>query len=178
MAQARIALVGRHVSFGGVPKAELLERLVAAGVQLNAAGLDLFADERFYTSAHPATLHAFQVTPGDLGLRNGGVMTDIVAAAVDHGLSLCPLELGPHLRLAFRDQAEGAVGNAPSKHRAPPGSITVASAPLSDDDETPKGFYLRRIEGTLWLRGYRSWDGHIWAPDDVFVFASASSTAT
>jgi len=47
----------------------------------------------------------------------------------------------------------------------------VASAPLAQDDETPKGFYLRRIEGVLWLRGYRSWPGHIWSPQDMFVFS-------
>ena len=100
-------------------------------------------------------------------------MTDICAAARQHGLAVCPLELGPHLRLALLDQEEGALGRAQTEHRAPPGSLTVVSHPLSDDDETPKGFYLRRIEGELWLRGYRSWAGHIWQPEDVLVFASA-----
>jgi hypothetical protein len=84
---------------------------------------------------------------------------------------LCPLELGPHLRLQFTDQPEGSLGQPVSQNCAPPGSLTVASAPLAQDDETPKGFYLRRIEGVLWLRGYRSWPGHIWSPQDMFVFS-------
>jgi hypothetical protein len=47
----------------------------------------------------------------------------------------------------------------------------LGSAPLDDQDATVRGFYLRRIGEALWLRGYWSSAGHIWSPDDVFVFA-------
>ncbi|MDA0708693.1 MAG: helicase, partial [bacterium] len=47
----------------------------------------------------------------------------------------------------------------------------IASQILTEDDDFPKGFYLRRIKGVLWLRGYRSWPGHVWEPDDHFVFS-------
>ncbi|NUP08117.1 MAG: hypothetical protein HOW73_18880 [Polyangiaceae bacterium] len=107
----------------------------------------------------------------DLGFDSGATYGQITARALESGLAECPLELGPHLRMQFLDQPEGAAG-APTTHgRAPPGSITVASPSLDDTDETPKGFYLRRIDGALWLRGYCSWQGHIWSPEDVFVFA-------
>ena len=43
--------------------------------------------------------------------------------------------------------------------------------PLDDTDETPKGFYLRRIDGVPWLRGYWSWPGHLWSPEDRRLFA-------
>jgi hypothetical protein len=51
----------------------------------------------------------------------------------------------------------------------------VASSPLDDADETPRGFYLRRVEGVPWLRGYRSGPGHVWSPEDLFVFARGRS---
>jgi hypothetical protein len=35
--------------------------------------------------------------------------------------------------------------------------VTIASPALTDDYETPKGFYLLKICGELWLRGY--WSG-------------------
>ena len=38
---------------------------------------------------------------------------------------------------------KGSLGQPPSQGRAPPASITVASMPLDETDETPKGFYLR-----------------------------------
>jgi len=107
----------------------------------------------------------------ELGFPDGATFAKIVERATRNGLLLCPLELGPHLRLQFTDQPEGSLGQPVSQNCAPPGSLTVASAPLAQDDETPKGFYLRRIEGVLWLRGYRSWPGHIWSPQDMFVFS-------
>ena len=161
----------RQVLIGGASKAELLARLQAARVQLNPIAHALFADDRFTTIAGALVLEVVLVTVGRLGLGAGATFGQVVKCAAAVGLSLCPLELGPHLRLQFTDQTEGSMGQPASQHCAPAGAVTVASAPLCDDDEAPRGFYLRRIEGALWLRGYRSWSGHVWSPADVFVFA-------
>jgi hypothetical protein len=170
-------LAARTVRIGGVPKEELLSRLHAGGVQLNEAAQALFADDRFTTSSASSMVEAVEISVASLGLHDGATFARIVERAASEGLSLCPLELGPHLRLQFIDQPEGSLGQPASEHRAPPASVTVASASLAEDDETPKGFYLRRIEGALWLRGYRSWPGHNWSPQDVFVFARSHREA-
>ena len=91
--------------------------------------------------------------------------------ALESALVECPLELGPHLRMQYLDQPEGGDGSPLTHGRAPAGSITVASFPLDESDETPKGFYLRRVDGVLWLRGYWSWAGHVWGPTDLLLFA-------
>lgn len=162
----------RHKTcIGGVTKVELLDRLRSAGVSINPIGMQLFENESFLTLDSPMTVESVQVSVRELGLPQGGLWAQIVDAAARHDLTLCPLELGPHLRLNLLDQEEGAVGAAETKHQAPPGAITIASAPLGEDDDVPKGFYLRRIEGTLWLRGYKSWPGHVWQPQNVLVFA-------
>jgi hypothetical protein len=166
-------MVVRDVRAGGATKAELLSRLAEARVRLNQAAHDLFADVRFETSATPYVLETIECSVADLGLPRGGTIAHIFEQAGAMGLSVCPLEVGPHLRLQLTLQAEGFLGHPASRHRAPPGSVTVASAALSDDEETPRGFYLRRIEGTLWLRGYRCDAEHGWRPEDVFVFARA-----
>ena len=88
-----------------------------------------------------------------LGFGEGATYEQLTARALESGLVECPLELGPHLRMQFLNQPEGSAGFPATQHRAPPGSITVASSPLDDSDETPKGFYLRRIDGVLWLQG-------------------------
>jgi hypothetical protein len=72
--------------------------------------------------------------------------------------------------LHYRDQPEGHWGQPVRQHQAPSGSITIATERLDDDDDVPKGFYLRRIEGVLWLRGYRSGGEHIWGAGDRFLF--------
>jgi hypothetical protein len=138
----------------------------------------LFTDGRFTVASSASVVRIAECSVGALGLPEGGTFEEVLARARgDFGLSLCPLELGPHLRLQYVDQPEGFLGQAASQHCAPSGSLTVACAPLDDDDETPKGFYLRRIEGVLWLRGYRSWPGHVWSARDVFAFLSADNQA-
>lgn len=166
----------RSIRIGGVDRSALLAQLVSGGIALNDAARALFTDPRFTTAPAATRIELVELSVGELGLPDGGTFDRIVEQAARSGLSLCPLEVGPHLRLQFADQPEGAAGRAESKGRAPPGSITVASAPLDVDDDTPKGFYLRRIDGVLWLRGYRSWPGHVWSAADVIVFARADRT--
>jgi len=165
------------VQVGGLSKAELLSKLRDAQVQLNQAAIALFADDRFETTPTSSLIEVVHISVGQLGLSDGATFTRVVERAAGTDLSPCALEIGPHLRLQLTDQPEEFIGNAPSKNCAPPGSITVASVPLSDDDEAPKGFYLRRIGGVLWLRGYRSWPGHLWSPADVFAFARSRNAA-
>jgi hypothetical protein len=160
----------RTVTIGGVPKEELLARLQNAGVRFNEAALALFADDRFTTASSGSTVDVVEVSAAGLGLTEGATFAGLVEAAAERGLSLCPLELGPWLRLQFLDQPEGFTGHPAAANCAPPGSVPVASAPLAANDETPKGFYLRRIEGVPWLRGYRASPDYKYQPHDVFVF--------
>lgn len=158
------------VSVGGVARQVLRERLAQASVRLNRFAEDLFDDGRFECADTARTVAVQQVCAGDLGFADGATFEQLVRAAAGRGLQLCPLELGPHLRLQFMRQAEPLEHGGAEPGRAPPGSITVASEPPADEDRTPWGFYLRRMDGELWLRGYRSRFGHVWRPRDAFVF--------
>ncbi|MFO0962668.1 MAG: hypothetical protein U0625_07135 [Phycisphaerales bacterium] len=162
--------VWRTLRIGGIAKSELLQRLESQGVQLNDAARELFADDRFTVAGAPSVVSTVERSVADLGFPNGATMPQLCEAARGLGFHLCPLELAPHLRLQWLDQPEGQGGQPPTQHRAPPGSVTVVSAPISEDDRVPKGFYLRRIEGVLWLRGYRSDAAHVWSPEDRLLF--------
>ena len=165
------------VRIGGMPKEGLLSRLLLAGVRLNPMAEILFADRRFTVAARSVEVQVRVCSVRGLGLRDGGTFEQAIESAHRNGLRLCPLELGPHFRLQYVGQPEGAEAQPVRKNQAPAGSITVASAPLDERDETPKGFYLRRINGTLWLRGYRSWSGHIWSPYDLLALVRAENAA-
>jgi len=165
-----------RVRIGGVSKAELLSQLAGARVRLNPMAEELLADPRFTTRPESSFVEVVAVSVASFGFHNGATFAQLAARAAGQGLSLRPLELAPHLRLQFTEQPEGSVGRQ-TQHRAPPGSLTVASPPPSDEQDIPWGFYLRRIEGDLWLRGYRSWPGHQWAPDDHLVFTRAPNAA-
>ena len=162
--------VVRTVSVGGVSKLELLDALQRHAIEMNESAERLFASELFTTSETQYVVTTVELSVHNLGFPQGATTAELHAKAQALGLQLCPLELGPHLRLQYLDQPEGYWGMPERQHQAPSGSITVASASLSDDGGFPKGFYLRRIKGVLWLRGYRAGDDHVWEHDDRLLF--------
>ena len=165
------------VRIGGASKHELLARLRAAQVQLNSLALLLFERTEFTTAEKVSIVETIEISVAELGLQAGGTFEQVLESAKLQRLALCPLELAPHLRLQLTEQPEGSVGYPPSQKRAPPGSLTVASSAPAEDDDIPKGFYLRRIEGVLWLRGYVSWAGHVWNPEDSFILLRSNVAA-
>lgn len=163
--------VPSSVRIGGMDKRELLQALVERNVQLNRAAEALFEDQRFLPLSQGRVVEIATLSVADLGFGEGATSEQLSAKALASGLVECPLELGPHLRLQFLDQAEGSVGLPATRHRAPPGSLTVISVPLDNHPETPKGFYLRRMDGVAWLRGYWAQPDHVWRPEDVLIYA-------
>lgn len=164
-----------NVFIGSLTTEELLVRLREAEVQLNAYATAFISDARFEASRKPRLIDIEILSLAELGLIEGGTYAQVLVSARAAGLHPCPPEVGPQLRLQLLDQLEDQAGDTRAERGAPRGSITVASNPLTEDDEFPKGLYLQRIDGSLWLRGYRSWSGHIWSPDDAFAFACAQN---
>lgn len=160
----------RVITIGGLTKAELLEQLRSNAVSLNEYAHRLFASDRFITAETRRSCTTVELAVRDLGFPQGAATADIYARAAALGLGLCPLELGPHLRLHYLDQPEGYWGQPIREHKSPSGSITIASEALTQDDDFPKGFYVRRIKGELWLRGYCAGSDQVWEPDDHLLF--------
>jgi hypothetical protein len=160
----------RPFCVGGISKERLLASLYETHIQLNDAAKTLFASDLFVVSGTRRYLHTIEVAVVDLDFSEGATMPEIQKMAQENGLVLPPLELGPHMRLQYLDQIEGSIGHQKTKNQAPPESLTIASAPICENHEFPKGFYLRRIEGILWLRGYRDDLEHIYNPRDRLIF--------
>jgi len=165
------------VNIGGLSAFDLLERMEAIGIKLNSLALEMLKDEHFRTEESVSTVEVVPLSVRELGLPHGGTLAQAIDAAESLGYQLCPRELGPHLRLAYTDQGEGSIGFDATQHQAPPGSITVVDQRPNEHESEYRGFYLRRIEGTLWLRGYKSWSGHVWQPQDMLVFTTARNAA-
>lgn len=159
---------GVLVQVGGQPRTQLKRALSDAGVQLNAYAETLLAHSTFDDPASQA-LRIVERTVEQLGFREGAVLSQVFAAARSQGLELCPLAVGPYLRLALTDQAN-APDSVLSAGRSPAGAIHVASEPVSDDVECPKGFYLRVVDGQAWLRGYCCDDTYVWTPEQRVAF--------
>lgn len=162
-----------RLQVGGLTRSELTLALATAGVLLNAHAHTLLEHAAFdLRDAEEITMVERSV--GDLGLGAGGTLPEVFAAARAQGLALCPPDTGPYLRLALTSQAN-APDSVLSAGRSPAGALEVAAAPLSDDVEFPKGFYLRVVDHQPWLRGYRCDDEYRFSADDRFVFRVSDS---
>lgn len=161
-----------EVTIGGLSRVDLRTALRTRSILLNAYA-EILLDSHLFDDHDARVIAVIERTVADLGHARGASLTDILEAGQSQGLLLCPADTGPYLRLAMNDQT-ASTDTAMSAGKAPEGSLTVASEPLSDDNDHPKGFYLRVVEGQAWLRGYRCDDEHIWSPDDRFLFQARS----
>jgi hypothetical protein len=159
------------VGIGDLTKAGLLARLRRESIALNVLAEELIGSDRFATAATRRLVEVVEVSAAALGLVRGGTTAEVRSRASRFGLGPCPIELAPYFRLQYRNQPEADPDTAAQPHQAPAGALTVVSEPLVQDDAFPKGFYLRRLDGILWLRGYRCDRAHVWAPQDCFALA-------
>lgn len=163
-------IIVRTVEVGGLTKSQLLQKLQHNSIMLNKFGEQLFSDDKFHISDKVYSVVTVELKVRNLGFQEGATIPELYKKASQLGLKLCPLELGPYLRLKYLDQPEGYLGKPVWRNRSPYGAIKIASEILSEDVDFPKGFYLRRIEGVLWLRGYIADDLHVLDPDDHVIF--------
>jgi len=98
------------VRIGGMSKSDLLRALREQNVRLNNAAEALFEDRRFTTLGNQHLIEIAALTVSELGFGEGATYGQLIARALASGWSECPLELGPHLRLQFLDQPDGADG--------------------------------------------------------------------
>jgi len=161
----------RIVEVGGLTKTELFQKMKQESICMNEYGERLLSDDRFTVSSKKYSLHTIELTVKSLGFPNGATTDELYKRASELGLELCPLETAPFLRLAYLNQPEGYYsGNLLKGNQAPSGSITIATEALTEDVNFPKGLYLRRIDGVLWLRGYLADNMHVWNSEDHFIF--------
>lgn len=164
-------VINRPIEVGGLSNLQLIHKLKQHSVLMNELGERLLSDDRFPTSNAKYSVNTVELTVRDLAFPDGAALPQIFERASELGLESCPLELGPHMRLQYLDQPEGNTKNLSQQHQAPLGSITIATPIISEDDNFPKGFYLRKINGKLWLRGYTADHLHVWNPGDHFIFS-------
>src|SRR5258708_11313374 len=78
--------------------------------------------------------------------------------AKDLGLDLCPAEVGPALRRAYKDQPKGEW-------------LLVAMEPITDSDGDSRIFLVEHGGNVPWLSAHYGDPDGVWRADDRFVFA-------
>ncbi len=105
-------------------------------------------------SAGGAEMTAAILSLEELGLEGGASLDELFRYIKGTQFSPCPPDTGFFLRLAWTDQPQSQNSVLTGTHGSPDRAVTVLSEMLERDDAFPKGLYLRKVDGKLWLRGY------------------------
>lgn len=152
----------KEITIGGLKKDELLQKLIRAGVQFNHYAETLFNHPNFLPQPEVEKVKLVRTTLSVLGLEGTCSFDEFASQVCLKGLKFCPLYLAAFLRLEYLEQPEGP-------------HLTIANEILESDNSYPKGFYIRKNEGELWLRGYRA-DGFAdWPEGNEFIFIKSQS---
>jgi hypothetical protein len=120
-----------------------------AGFRIGDWGNDILGKPAFKVSPKETSIELVQVTVAELGFKDGATRKDIYERAISLGLELCPNEVGPQLRLQYKDQPKGEW-------------LLIAMEPITDLNGDLKVFYVGHADAGLWL------DGHFGNPDNVW----------
>ena len=96
-------------------------------------------------------------TSAELGLPNGGTFEQIKAEAEKQGLSLCPPEVGPSLRLESKDQPKGEW-------------LRIAMEPVAVSGGGLSVFDVARDAADLWLGTSWFYPRAVFPPGGRWVF--------
>jgi hypothetical protein len=147
----------KEITIGGISKEQLLLELTKAGIQFNHYATLLFDHPQFSPPPKMEKVKLVKVTFSEMELKDTCTFNEFSDRATLLGLQLCPLYLAAFLRLNYLDQADGPY-------------LTIASKKPEADENFPNGFYLRNVENTLWLRGYKADGLDGWPGTNEFIF--------
>lgn len=118
---------------------------------------DLLDKPAFTLASEPTEVDLVVRSVKELGFQGIATYAQICAKAVDLGLQLCPAEVGPLLRLAYKDQ--------PSNEW-----FRIAMEPITGSVGDRCIFRLGHDNSGLWLRWCSGHPDDAWGPIDRFVF--------
>ena len=147
----------KEIKIGGLDKERLLQKLDEANILFNDYAKILIEHEKFLPSKDVQKVNLVKVRLSDIDLNENCTFASFREAAQKHGLEFCPLYLAAFLRLEYLDQNEGPY-------------LTIASERPETKEDFPNGFYLRNVDGGLWLRGYKADGFDNWPAENEFIF--------
>lgn len=154
----------------------------AADCKIDDRTRDMLNQPGFTVSAKRSKVELVKVSVAELGFLNEATLVDIYASAMEQCLALCPPEVGPRLRLKYKNQPVGEwLQIAMEPIIDSDGDLSVWE--LGHDDSGPRlqlkysdgdGYVwkLRRAgyDHRLWLKGCCGRPGNPWRTDSQWVF--------
>ena len=136
---------------------EFRRALRDGGFRISGWASDILGNPAFKVASEETEVDLIKVTVAELGFKEGVRRDQIYERAKEFGLELCPAEVGPQLRLRYKDQPNGEW-------------ILVAMEPIFASDGRPGLFFVGRPASGLWLGGRWGRPGLFWGADGRWVF--------
>jgi len=138
-----------------------LKVLHTADVKIGYHASKILKKQEFTVASQKREVKLVKLTLPELGFPNGALLEEIYARAKELGLDVCPAEVGPALRLAYKDQPNGEW-------------LLIAMEPISDSGVgggPPDRIVLEigHVGGSLWLDN-RYFRPVLLLPADHWVF--------
>jgi len=132
--------------------------LKEADGNIGDCGNDILGKLAFAVSPEEKEVGLIVVSVAEIGFEGGATRVDIYRRAQELGLDLCPNEVGPQLRLQYKDQPKGEL-------------LLIAMEPIADSRGDLYVFNVERYGGGgQRLDGSSGFLSTFWNADDRLVF--------
>ncbi|MDP3991183.1 MAG: hypothetical protein Q8P63_02720 [Candidatus Nealsonbacteria bacterium] len=127
------------------------------GFNISEWANDVLGKPAFKVATEEIEVNLVRLTVAELGFKKGARRDQIYECAKKLGLELCPSEVGPQLRLQYRDQPNDEW-------------IIVGMEPITDSGGRLYVLRVERFDSGLWLNCSWGYPGSVWNPDSLLVF--------
>lgn len=131
--------------------------LKAAGCKISGRASDMLNQPGFTAAAEESEIELVRLTVAELGFPKRATREDIYNRAKERGLDLCPAEVGPRLRLEYKDQPKGEW-------------LRVAIDPIRVLGGDPDVWDVGHDADGLWILGDCGYPGNFWNASNQWVF--------
>ena len=146
------------IKLGTLKDADAIRKAIAdEGGRISDWANDILGQPAFTVATEETEMELVAPTVAELGFKDGAKYSDICERAKQLGLALCPPEVGPQLRLQYKDQPKGEW-------------LRIAMEPITDSDGYLEVFGVDHYDDVLWLDSSYGHPVSFWDGSYRFVF--------
>lgn len=151
--------VWKRITLGtGIKNADGFRNAIKdGGMRISDWANDIIGKPAFNVATEKKDVDLVVVSVAELGFPEGAKLSDIYAAAKKRGLELCPNEVGPQLRLQYKDQPKGEW-------------LLIGMEPISGSGGALYVFGVGHRDHGLWFFTDHGGPDYIWNGRNRFVF--------
>ena len=131
--------------------------LKAGGFRIGDWTNDILGKPAFSVASKEMEVDLVNVSVAELGFANDASRKEIYDRAIELGLELCPAEVGPQLRLQYKDQSHSEW-------------LVIAMEPIVASDGGLLVFRVDHDGGGVWLYSHGGHPGRVWGAGSRFLF--------